>query len=73
MDRRPLASLGFNGRKVDAVCHLATGSGYEPAVRVAKTAAGTATTVGWTVSYTSDGHSGTFQWPLATELCPGSC
>lgn len=71
MDRRSLATLGFIGRKVDAVCHPKTGSGYEPGVRVVKTTTGTATSAGWMIWYTSHGHSGTFQWPLAIDLCTG--
>jgi hypothetical protein len=73
MDARSLDRLGFKGHIVDAVCHPNTGSGYEPAVRVVKTAGGEATSAGWTISYTSGGHTGTFHWPLALDLCPGAC
>jgi hypothetical protein len=73
MDARSLGRLGFNGDTVDAVCDSKTGTGYEPAVRVVKTAAGKATSAGWTISYTNHGHTGVFHWPLAIELCPGAC
>jgi hypothetical protein len=67
--RAPLSRLAFpSGHQVNVQCGK-NGQGFEFAVQVRKTITGPAGASGWVVTYTSDGKTKKFGFPIAVRLC----
>ena len=69
IEKTPLRRLGFFAPHVLVQPCGKHGAGYELAVQVEKTTRGEAGASGWAVTYTTEGKTKTFVFPIAVRLC----